>query len=166
MPVSKSVVLNKKDTAYHFGISVHSFEKWGVPHIEKKGNNVYYDLKEVIAHRLNREKKEKTTLTDERTKLVRAQAKMAELKLSVHEGELIPSEIVQNVWADQILNFRSRLLSLPTRLAKLYSGMDKPTEIEANLRSVINETLSELIEYKYDDYKSNQEDTEEDQSST
>lgn len=38
-------LLNKSDMASSIGISVQAFDKWGVPPVERRGREVFYDVK-------------------------------------------------------------------------------------------------------------------------
>ncbi|HAH8706937.1 TPA: hypothetical protein HIP81_002880 [Escherichia coli] len=41
-------LLNKSDMASSIGISVQAFDKWGVPPVERRGREVFYDVKTVL----------------------------------------------------------------------------------------------------------------------
>ena len=41
-------LLNKSDMASSIGISVQAFDKWGVPLVERRGREVFYDVKTVL----------------------------------------------------------------------------------------------------------------------
>jgi phage terminase Nu1 subunit (DNA packaging protein) len=58
-------------------------------------------------------------LEEEKVRLTSAQASLAELKLSVERGDVVLVEEVQASWIKRISNCRSKLLSLPNRLAPL-----------------------------------------------
>lgn len=47
-----AVLLNKKDMATSLGISVQAFDKWGVIPTEKRGREVFYDVRSVLENRL------------------------------------------------------------------------------------------------------------------
>ena len=50
------------------------------------------------------------SLTDERTRLIKCQADLAEIALEKARGKLIPTERVMSVWGDVIQAIRQRLL--------------------------------------------------------
>ena len=102
----KKVILNTKDTANILGISARVFSGWPVEPVSKKSNEVFYDLKQVIAFWKNREKAKEKPLTEERTRLTRIQADKAEHELSLFKNDLHSAKIIKQVWSDQILRFR------------------------------------------------------------
>ena len=58
-------------------------------------------------------------------------------------GELIPAVDVQQYWCDIVSNARSRLLSLPSRIAGVCAGKPQ-AELEIEARSIVYEVLAEL----------------------
>ncbi|MCY1698649.1 terminase small subunit [Lelliottia sp. SL45] len=45
-----AVLLNKRDMAASIGISVQAFDKWGVEPVERRGREVFYDVRVVLEH--------------------------------------------------------------------------------------------------------------------
>ncbi|MCS2152384.1 terminase small subunit [Scandinavium goeteborgense] len=43
-----AVLLNKRDMAASIGISVQAFDKWGVEPVERRGREVFYDVRVVL----------------------------------------------------------------------------------------------------------------------
>jgi phage terminase Nu1 subunit (DNA packaging protein) len=145
-------LFTKKDTAYFFNVNPRAIDNWTIDPAEKIGRRIYFDIKDVYDY-LQQKKKEKSgTLTEQRTRLVKAQANKAELEAEALEGNLIPVNIVSDVWADQISNCRAKLLSIPNRSAKI---LEKKTakEIESKLMDLIYEALNELADYEPETYR-------------
>lgn len=84
-------------------------------------------------------------LEAERVRLTSAQASIAELKLSVERGDVVLIDGVQASWIKRISNCRSKLLSLPNRLAPLLVSCSAE-RVAASIAEHINEALTELGE--------------------
>ena len=91
------------------------------------------------------------TISDERRRLLRIKGDQAELALARERGGLVSAERVKETWAEHIANARARLLSLPTKAAGLLQGKRNPAEIEALLRDLVYEALTELAAGKTGD---------------
>ena len=85
-------------------------------------------------------------LTAARTRLVTAQAELAEAELAEERGELHRASAVVKVWTDNVSNARTRLLAIPSKIGPELVGQDL-TEIQARLKAAIYEALKELAEY-------------------
>jgi phage terminase Nu1 subunit (DNA packaging protein) len=81
-----------------------------------------------------------------RTRLATAQAERVELELAEQRGEVHRASAVMRVWADNVINTKTRLLALPSKLAPELQGKTLQ-EIQARLKEEINEALNELAEY-------------------
>jgi hypothetical protein len=84
------------------------------------------------------------SLTDERTRLTKYQADLAEIELKKAHGELIQSKIAMAMWAEVITAVRQRLLGLPTRLAPIISTAQSMSEIKEKIDHGIHEVLNEF----------------------
>ncbi|ENB6118294.1 DNA-packaging protein, partial [Escherichia coli] len=92
-------LLNKSDMASSIGISVQAFDKWGVPPVERRGREVFYDVKTVLEIDRERRQHNQRIPDDEgdlEERLLRARAELTEeqavaqkLKNQVTEGKLI-----------------------------------------------------------------------------
>ena len=81
-----------------------------------------------------------------RTRLTTAQAELAELELAEERGEVHRSSAVMRVWADNVLNAKTKLLAIPTKHAPELVGKNLH-QIKAKLKEAINEALHELADY-------------------
>lgn len=92
-------LLNKSDMASSIGISVQAFDKWGVPPVERRGREVFYDVKTVLEiDRERRQQNQKSSggendleerLLQARVNLTEEQAIAQRLKNQVAEHKVI-----------------------------------------------------------------------------
>ena len=85
-------------------------------------------------------------LTAARTRLTTAQAELAEAELAEQRGELHRASAVMKVWADNVSNAKTRLLSIPVKIAPELAGQDIPT-MRTKIKEAIYEALRELADY-------------------
>ncbi|MBQ9564281.1 MAG: helix-turn-helix domain-containing protein [Synergistaceae bacterium] len=85
-------------------------------------------------------------LTAARTRLVTAQAELAEAELAEARGELHRASAVVKVWTDNVSNARTRLLAIPSKVGPELVGQDL-TAVQARLKEAIYEALKELADY-------------------
>ena len=85
-------------------------------------------------------------LTAARTRLVTAQAELVEAELAEKRGELHRASAVVKVWTDNVMNAKTRLLAIPTKIAPELIGQDVQT-VQAKLKAAIYEALTELAGY-------------------
>lgn len=86
-------------------------------------------------------------LTRERALLIKVQRETAELELAAMRGEMHKSEDVKTVWTECIVNCRSRLLAIPTKLAPVLYEAETVADIQEALKKAVYEALDELAEY-------------------
>lgn len=80
------------------------------------------------------------------TRLTTAKAELAELELAEERGEVHRAAAVMKVWSENVINAKTKLLGIPTKLAPELRGKTLP-EIQAKLKEGISEVLHELSEY-------------------
>ena len=80
------------------------------------------------------------------TRLVTAQAELKEAELAENRGELHRASAIAKVWTDNVLNAKTKLLSIPTKVGPLLVGQDLQA-IVAKLKDAIYEALRELGNY-------------------
>lgn len=95
---------------------------------------------------------EKRDYAVERTRLTKAQADKVEMEIKVLEGKLLGSEIVEKVWSDMVLSFKSKILGMPSRAAFAVLSLNTPSEIEKMLEGIVYEALSELSNFESSQY--------------
>ncbi len=84
----------------------------------------------------------------EKTRLLKAQADIAEIELKKLRRKLIAVDDVELEWASLVMAFRSRLLAFPNKAAHAVLGDKKHHEIENKLREMVHEVLTELSKYE------------------
>lgn len=83
----------------------------------------------------------------EHTLLERAKREKAELEVALMKGTVHASEDVEREMTKMLSAFRSRVLSIPSKVAPKAGATDDITAIEAMLRDEIYNALKELSEY-------------------
>ena len=81
----------------------------------------------------------KYDLDTEKARLTHHQANIAALNEEVARGNLIPADQVEAAWQDMISNARARLLTVPTRMASVFSQ-----HVQGAARAIVIEVLEEL----------------------
>lgn len=160
-----AVLLNKSDMAVSSGVSVQAFDKWGVKPVERKGREVFYDVKSVIENRLaNKQRKQQpdddkeadleTQLLMSRIQLTDEQVITQRLKNQQTEGELINTEFCAFALSRLALDISGTLDSIPLSMSRQFPDMT-PQQIEhlkllvakgANACSKAGEKLRDLMD--------------------
>ena len=83
------------------------------------------------------------SLTDERTRLTKCQADLAEIELQKARGEMIPSKRAMAAWGGVVQNVRQKLLVIPSRLAPVLAGIKSIPQMKEKLEEAIYEVLNE-----------------------
>jgi hypothetical protein len=83
-------------------------------------------------------------LAKARTELLRAQRERVALQNARLLGDLVPRELVLEIWERVIGNARARLLAIPAKLAGQLGPVSDPAVIRDKLEGEIGEALSEL----------------------
>ncbi|WCH46395.1 hypothetical protein [Lysinibacillus sp. OF-1] len=77
----------------------------------------------------------------------KAKREKAEIELAHIKKEMHKADEVEKVLNHMVMSFRSKMLSLPSKVAPLLASKDDPKAIEALLERDINQALIELAEY-------------------
>ena len=85
-------------------------------------------------------------IAEEKTRLTKAQADAAELKVSELEGELIPAKLVEDTWTNITAVIRVQILGLASKIAHHVIAVDTYQEAEEIINNEVYETLQELAE--------------------
>lgn len=106
-------------------------------------------------------------LDEEKAIHERVKRHISELKLKTMQGELHKSEDVERVMTDMLVSIKSKLLSMPSKLAPMLVARNDIDFIKRTINSEVLEVLNELKDYNakdfYDDeYVDVEEDEEED----
>ena len=143
---------NRQEIADIVGVSPSTLDKWEIPN-QKIKRIVYYDIRDAVRYQKNllQTDDDAESLTREKVRLTRAQAEKTELENDVKKGTMIPSSVVLNVWSDIMLNFKSKLFSIPEKLAPILVGLTA-AENRAELQTEMTNLTLELRELSIDDY--------------
>lgn len=136
----------------HCGIPERTIRDWQTKGIIPKTEDLSSVVQAVVAYykeqvdeaRVRRCSDDDDELYLEKVRLTRAQADKATLEVQVREGELVLARETVLAWSTYILSCRSRLLSLPTKLASELAGISVPTLIQRILQETVDEALIEL----------------------
>ena len=84
------------------------------------------------------------SLTDERTRLTKYQADLAQILLKEAQGEFVTAKKTTQVWGAIVANIRQKLLGLSSLLAPIFGGSHTTGEVKERIDSAIHEILNEL----------------------
>lgn len=113
-----------------------------------------YDLKDTnhryinYLRKRNPESEESIDYNTERAKLVRAKRKNEEYELQLKENQLHTAEDIETVMTDMLVNFKSRLMAIPSKLSPVLSKKTDKAEIFGLMKEHIDEALNELSDFK------------------
>ena len=90
---------------------------------------------------------ETSGMSDERVRLVAAQADHEELKVAELQRSLLPSDAVLDAWEEVRAGFRTRSLAIPSKLAPRLAVIHERQEIQAILTAEVRAALTELSQF-------------------
>jgi phage terminase Nu1 subunit (DNA packaging protein) len=83
--------------------------------------------------------REKALLDKERRRKI-------ELENAEKEKELLPATDCEKFWSDMVINIKTKLLAIPSKLAPVAADLDDPREVQTVAAVLIEEILTELAE--------------------
>ena len=111
--------------------------------LQVKGRSKLYLLRDVIPHAAKYLGAPNVIdLNVERARKVKAEAELAK-----EREDLIQVEAVRQVWGELVIAAKSRLLSIPAKLAPVVAVEDAPATCKYLVEEQINEALDELAEW-------------------
>lgn len=123
-----AVLLNKSDMASSLGISVQAFDKWGVRPVEKKGREVFFDVRSVVENRIEHQSRKLQPSPDEdddgvnieyeRWRLTRANADAAELANEKKRREVVETAFCTFVLSRVAAEISSILDGIPLSMQR------------------------------------------------
>ena len=139
------MAVNFEEAAKFLNLSKSSFYRLIDAGVIPKSDNGEYILGEVVeAYWHNQFDSE--GLKAAQTRLVTAQAELKEAELAERRGELHRASAIAKVWTEQILNAKTRLLAIPTKVGPLLVGQELQVIVQ-RLKEAIYEALRELAGY-------------------
>ena len=144
----RNMTVNFEEAAKFLNLSKGSFYcliKTGV--IPKAGEGEYI-LGEVVESYW-RNQFDSEGLKAAQNRLVTAQAELKEAELAENRGELHRASAIAKVWTDQVLNAKTRLLAIPTKVGPMLVGQELQVIVK-KLKDAIYEALRELADYDWE----------------
>ncbi len=118
--------------------------------VGKKGRAPLYRLLDILAvipaKTLGLDVGDKLNLNEENAKLRKLQQDRIRLELEVKKENLLDAHEVVNAWADLVLAFRAKMLTLPRSVAPAVAAESNVHAIERLVKARIYEALQELAD--------------------
>lgn len=116
---------------------------------------VWESIKGLILHRDTKKKNqwdgdEGGDYESHRARLTAAKADVAEIAAAIAKGQAHDAGAVEAVWTDMLMNCRSKLLAIPTRLAPKLRRESDLAVVKDILETAVTEALNELSAYNPD----------------
>jgi hypothetical protein len=141
----RSEVISTAEAVAFLGLNERTFHRLVEEGVIPKAGNGEYVLGD-ITEAYWKSRFDTEGLEAEQTRLTKAKADLAELDLAEQRGEVHRASAVMRVWADNVMNAKTRILSIPTKLAPELAGKELQ-EIQTKLKTEISEALNELADY-------------------
>ena len=139
--------VNQSELSNIVGRSDRQIRNWlddGCP----RGEDDLYETVDVIDWMIRRNNG-RASSSEQRTRLLRAQAEKAELEAARLRAELVPVDQVQKQWNRMLGAFRARTLAAPSKGAALSAAAKKSFRDQLKVwNEVIHELLTELADLK------------------
>lgn len=111
--------------------------------IKQRGKFQYYLLQDVI-DQIYKKPGKVIPIDELKKKKLQAEAELVELELEKEKGSIVPVKDIQRQWANLVLACKTKLLSIPTKLAPIMATENDINVCKNILDKSINEALSEL----------------------
>jgi len=146
------------ELAAHLGVSAKYINDLIGKGVIKRQDKGKYDLdecrKQYISHireqAAGRASAGELVLADERARLAKEQADAKEMENAVERGDLVYIEDVAKQIENQLTKVRTRLLSVPTKVAPEAHACASVREVQNVIELAITEALNELVGYSQD----------------
>lgn len=172
--IPEKYLYTQKEISELLKISAQAICNWKIKPVKKTGRNVFYDIRDIIKYfiEITIPKKTGLSLEQERAKLAKAQTEKTkvdtekskldlqekaiaiekekikleenQMDLAVRKSELLPASEVEDLWTNQVITVRAKLLTIPSRCASTIISLKTPGDVENFLRDVVLEVLEEL----------------------
>ena len=156
--------LNLRETAEFFDIPFDTFTKWykggrnpELQHHEKKGNEVFFNIKDVYKY-VVKKKEEQTELkttqklrkivsTDEKElKLRKLQAETSKEELQVEKelGNLMPLDHIRKHIQNVFESLKAGIIQMPAKLCNELANEDDPNVIQAEIEQYCRQLMESI----------------------
>ena len=116
--------------------------------VEIKGKRKYYILRDVLPHVAKFIGAPNVVdINVERARKTAAEAEIAELELLEKKGQLVPMVDIVNTWLEMISACRSKMLSMPAKLAPVVAVEDSPAICKSLIEEQVIEALDEIAKW-------------------
>lgn len=148
-----------KDIAEFYGLHLNTVRDWikaGCPYVQRgfkgggAGKEWLLDPVEVEKWKIAREVKKAvgdadlTDIEEAKRRKVAAEASLVELELMREQGLVVEIEKITSKLNDELVNFRAKMLSIPTKVVSQVYAAKSKDEIREILDSSIHEALNEI----------------------
>lgn len=106
-----------------------------------------YDMKPTVKAYLAYLRGNTGDLNQQRAELTQAKKELAKLELDERRGALHRTEDVEQALTTMVMNFRTKIMSMPAKLAKTLAGTSDNAEVYDILKKETDEALAELSDY-------------------
>ena len=106
-----------------------------------------YDMKPTVQAYIAYLRNNTGDLNQQRAELTKTKKELAKLELDERKGDLHRTEDIEQALTTMLMNFRTKIMSLPAKLAKTLAGMNDNAEIYDLLKKETDEALDELSDY-------------------
>lgn len=156
-------LMTAHDLAAIFGVSAPTILAWGLPvHGHGKSRNKLFDIRDAVSRTLQKalekagaKQAKGGTKEEEEVLLMRARREKLELEIATIKGDLIPAEVVEGVWSDQLGYFKSSINSMPAKVGREICerfGITDQVTVEHILTKGRDESLARMSEYDAGEY--------------
>lgn len=168
------IEVTEKELSEYLGLSDRRIRQLFKQGIVIKSQRGKYDLKASVLGYVNSlrdkdknkdETLEKLKITGEAEKVSheRLKKRKTELQVLQIEKKLHAQEDVEYFWNTMVLAAKSRITSIPVKVAPLLAGLEDRKEIQSILKREIGDALNEISEYDISKFDTEFEEDEEDE---
>ena len=161
------VEVTELELSDYFGVSDRRIRQMSKEGIAVKVGRGTYDLKRSVKNYINSLKKggsedpmgklklarEAESLTHERLKKRKTELQVLEI-----EKHLLRTDDVESIWNTMIFAAKSKITTIPTKVAPVLVGIEDAKEIQSILKREIGESLNEISNFNIEDFDSHFED--------
>ena len=128
--------LNRKNTAKSLGITVQSFDQWGVKPVAKIGRETFFLMSDVVANRVNHAQQKRqlapldseveAQLAQEKLRLTKEQADQLELKNELARAKVVPTDLFSAILSRVAAEIAGIIDTLPLQVKRKHPELETP----------------------------------------